>query len=454
MTKIVYQFQCLILVLLGILLYYYIMLKQSYTYQNAARLCNGKVQLQLRNGIYQARIYRGEGTRKYVWKSTKEREFEAACQKAMQFHAEIEYKKANDIPLVSPTFGKVLNEYVAMREAQHERGNYVRGKRKAAGQQTSVYNLRQIKRKAKFWHEYMGSTQMHKITNALLRDYVDWRRDYYHRMPAEKRPRNHKLNPADKTLQDETVFALSVLKWAAERGYISESKKLDAYYKADRTTARPHFTQADYATLIDTLQKRIAAAKPSQRYMREMLLDYVLVLRESGMRVGELNSLRETDLTEFQDELGRRNYRLAVDGKTGKREVVLTAAAAPIIDRVLQRNAVMQREWDKAAQTAKKQTNRKQAVHGNWLFRMADGNKIVSLVDQFTAALNDAGMKQNAAGEHYTLYSLRHTYAVEKLRSGVSVYALAKNMGCTVAIIESYYGKHATSVELATELGG
>jgi integrase len=430
------------------------MLRQSYTYSNVARLCDGKVQLQLRNGIYQARIYKGKGTREYVWKSTETCEFEAACQKAMQFYAETQYKKANDIPLVSPKFSTVLNEYVAMRQAQYERGNYVRGKRKAAGQQTSVYNLRQIKRKAKFWHEYMGATQMHKITNALLRDYVDWRRDYYHRMLPEQRPQNCSLNPADKTLQDETVFALSVLKWAAERGYISESKKLDAYYKAERTTARPHFSQADYTKLIDTLQTRIGAAKPHQRYMREMLLDYVLVLHQSGVRVGELNSLRETDLTEFRDARGRRNYRLAVDGKTGKREVVLTAAAAPIIDRVLQRNAAMKAEWNAAAKTGKKQTNRKQAVHGNWLFRMADGNKITSLVDQFAAALNEAGIKQNAAGEHYTLYSLRHTYAVEKLCGKTSVYALSKNMGCAVAVIEGYYGKHATSVELATELGG
>lgn len=430
------------------------MLKQAYTYSNEERLLDGKVQLQLRNSIFYARIYKGEGTRGYVWKSTRTREIEVARQKAMQFAAEIEYKKQNNIPLVSPKFSRVLNEYVAMREAQYQRGNYVKGKRKAAGQQTGEHNLRQIKRKARFWNEYMGDTQVHNITNALLRDYVDWRRDYYHRMPAEQRPQNCSLNPADKTLQDETVFALTVLKWAAERGYVSEGKKFDAYYKAERTTARPHFVQADYNTLLDTLQKRIAAAKPHQRYMREMLLDYVLVLRESGMRVGELNGLRETDLTEFQDERGRRNYRLAVDGKTGKREVVLTAAAAPIIDRVLQRNAAMKAEWDKAAKTAKKQTNRKQAEHGNWLFRMGDGNKVKCLVDQFTAVLNEAGIKKNAAGEDYALYCLRHTYAVEKLRSGVSVYALAKNMGCTVAIIESYYGKHATSVELATELGG
>jgi len=158
---------------------------------------------------------------------------------------------------------------------------------------------------------------------------------------------------------------------------------LIATTKLKRTTARPHFTQADYAKVIDTLQARIEAATSKQRYMREMLLDYVLVARASGARVGELNNMRETDLTEFEDEQGRRNYRFAVDGKTGEREVVLSADAAHVIDRVLARNTAMQAEWAATAQTDKKQTNRKQAVHGNWLFRMADGNKIISLVDQF-----------------------------------------------------------------------
>jgi integrase len=57
------------------------------------------------------------------------------------------------------------------------------------------------------------------IDDALLRDYVDWRRDYYLRMPNDKVPRNAKQNPADKTLEWESTFALTLLKYAQERGY-------------------------------------------------------------------------------------------------------------------------------------------------------------------------------------------------------------------------------------------
>ena len=428
-------------------------MKKSYTYKNEERLLNGKVLLQLRNNIYQTRIYKGEGSGGYVWRSTKEREIEAARQKAMQFYAEIEHKKTNGIPLVCHTFSKVLDEYVAVRQAQYDRGNYIRGKR-APNEQTSVYNLRQIQRKAKFWHAYAGKKKVSEINDAVLRDYVDWRRDYYHKMKPEKRPGNCSLNPADKTLQDETVFALSVLKWATERGYRGERSMPKYFFKAERAIARPFFTKADYAKVLETLQARIPAAQPHRRYMREMIMDLVLVARACGARPGELYNLRETDLTAFEDELGRRSYRFAVDGKTGKRDVILTADAAHVIDRVLARNLEMQATWIITAQSVKKQQNRKHAAHCNWLFKMADGNKIISLVDQFTAVLNEAGIKQNADGEHYALYSLRHTYAVEKLRAGLSVYTLAKNMGCTVAIIERYYGKHATSFELATALCG
>jgi hypothetical protein len=41
------------------------------------------------------------------------------------------------------------------------------------------------------------------------------------------------------------------------------------------------------------------------------------------------------------------------------------------------------------------------------------------------------------------------------LRCGkVNVFDIARNMGTSVQIIESYYGKHATAQELATRLGG
>jgi hypothetical protein len=84
---------------------------------------------------------------------------------------------------------------------------------------------------------------------------------------------------------------------------------------------------------------------------------------------------------------------------------------------------------------------------------MRDGRKVITLIDQFQHVLSRAKILENRHGERYTLYSLRHFYAVMMIRRGMPVFNIARNMGTSVAIIESYYGKQATSAELATRLG-
>ena len=65
--------------------------------------------------------------------------------------------------------------------------------------------LRQVKRVVKFWKEYAGHKPIHAMSDEDLRDYIDWRRDYYPKLLREGKilPRNAKPNPADKTLQWE-----------------------------------------------------------------------------------------------------------------------------------------------------------------------------------------------------------------------------------------------------------
>jgi integrase len=118
----------------------------------------------------------------------------------------------------------------------------------------------------------------------------------------------------------------------------------------------------------------------SWRYTRELLRDYVLILANSGMRVGEANNLRESDLIKFTDELGRENYRFVVDGKTGRREVVMKADAVRYIERTLERNALWKGNWSTDA--ANNKQRKRPAEKQDWLFRMPDGSKIITLADQ------------------------------------------------------------------------
>ena len=79
------------------------------------------------------------------------------------------------------------------------------------------------------------------------------------------------------------------------------------------------------------------------------------------------------------------------------------------------------------------------------------------LLDTYAAlakTFDAAGMRTNSQGEKFTLYSLRHFYAVMGLRGGIGIYDIARNMGTSVQMIQSYYGRQATPISMATTLGG
>lgn len=416
------------------------------------RLREGELLLYSRNRIFYARIYKGEATRRYLFRSLKTKDLNLAREKADEFFHEIRIKKRDNLPLDTKRFKDVIAEYLKLRKNQFDRGTYKQAN-KVNQQQTSEENLRQMVRVSKFLVAYCGNMVVEKVDNAVLADYVPWRRDYYRRMPENKRPRNHRLDPADKTLEWETTFALTVLKWAHERGYRGQKPLPKFRHKASRAKTRPAFTADEYRRLYRQMRRWIADTKKEDwRYTRELLRDYVLILANSGIRVGEANNLREQDLIKFTDDAGHENYRFVVNGKTGRREVVMRTNALPYIRRTLERNAHWRKLWDEAGPS--KANRRRDSEQQDWLFPMSDGSQIISLADQFNNVLQQIDLKRNADGESLSLYSLRHFYAVQMLRRGkANVYDIAKNMGTSVEMIERYYGRSATAATVAVRLG-
>ena len=199
---------------------------------------------------------------------------------------------------------------------------------------------------------------------------------------------------------------------------------------------RPAFTKGDFAILRQKLPEYVAAAPDKRsRASRKLLQYYVLLLALSGLRVGELNSLRIRDIDVITDEAGRSTFQFAIRGKTGKRVVVPRIEAKDVISAML-----LERPGE---------PNRDAL-----LFVMPDGCAITTLADQFTAFLTFAGLRRNGDGEPHTLYSLRHTYATMAIMEDIDVFTIARNMGTSVAMIEQYYGKHATPTTRARKLGG
>ena len=185
--------------------------------------------------------------------------------------------------------------------------------------------LRQIKRVVKFWREYPGDQSIETIGNKELSGYIEWRKAYYAQFKTL--PKNAKLNPTDKTLQWETMLGKAIVKWAHEQAYRGDKPLPTFSFSPKKIRVRPAFELFEYRLLLRTLIKWQREC-PNETWLRarELLTDYVLVLASSGMRVGEANNLKRRDLETFEDDLGRRNYRFKVKGKTGERDVILRAS--------------------------------------------------------------------------------------------------------------------------------
>lgn len=139
--------------------------------------------------------------------------------------------------------------------------------------------VRQIKRVSKFWHEYAGKKSVEAVDDKVLRDYIPWRKVYYHKK-KDIHP-NAKLNPTDKTLQWELMLIKMVLKYAKDRNYLG-NKPLPTFTFTPKTKRiRPHFTANEFRTLRSALRRWVDATdNPNRKASRPLLHDSARELRQ------------------------------------------------------------------------------------------------------------------------------------------------------------------------------
>jgi len=388
---------------------------------NVLRLEEGRLVIFRRGGKYHARICTGPN--QYLSRSLRTGNREIASKAGLRLYHQLIAKQELGLPLTSKTVNEVLDEYVSFRTRQCQQGN------------TSEGMLRQIIRNVRFWREYAGAKPIIQLDAAALKDFVTWRRDYYAGISKARLPRNAKRHPTDKEIVYNLMIMRAVLRWAHERGYMGSLPVASYTFTAKKKRVRPAFEVREYRQLLQALLRwERACLRDDLLHTRQLLRDYVLILANSGMRVGEANNLRVRDVLPFTDAWGRKNYRFIVRGKTGERDVIPRLSAIKPIERVLARKADHKPD--------------------DWFFAMRDGGKIITLIDQFDKIIRMAGIERNSAGDKYSLYSLRHFYAVMGLRSGIGVFDIARNMGTSIQMIQQYYGRQATPMSMATTLGG
>ena len=226
-------------------------------------------------------------------------------------------------------------------------------------------------------------------------------------------------------------------RWSVEEGYLKEIPKFPRVN--GEKSRRPHFNEMEWRKITRQLREFVKVENRKTRRDRKMLIDYVLILANTGIRVGEARNLKWRDIREVEAGTGRpKNVVLMVNGKTGIREVV---------SRTSDVKNYIRRIYDLRIE----ELDGEPLSPDGLVFCHKDGSEIGSFKKSFQSLLQACGLGKDSFGRPRTVYSLRHTYATFRLHEGVNHYTLSRNMGTSVQMLEQYYG-HTSNLTMSEEL--
>lgn len=221
------------------------------------------------------------------------------------------------------------------------------------------------------------------------------------------------------------------LRWCVEEGYLKELPKFPRIN--GEQSRRPHFNEKEWRKITRHLREFVKVENRKTLRDRTMLVNYVLVLSNTGIRVGEGRSLKWRDIREVDG-----NVILTVNGKTGIREVV-------------SRTNEVRDYLREIYELRLKEVGQDKVTPDSLVFCHPDGTEIGSFKKSFQSLLRGCGVEKDSFGRQRTIYSLRHTYATFRLHEGVNHYILSRNMGTSVKMLEDYYG-HTSNITMSDEL--
>lgn len=340
------------------------------------------------------------GSTGYVVRSTKTTDFDEGKRFSEDLYYELESRVRRGETLRSPPFKKVFEEWkkdlpFLVKDLTPE---YVQG------------NIRLIEN---YSLKYLGNDPIDKITESRLLEYFN------QRLSTGKKP------PSSTTLRYERTVLNQIFRFGKKKGYILDPPEVPV--PPMKRNPRPDINKRDWNTLYKYLRKYVKNSQDKRRYRERLYLQqFILILGNTGIRVGESRKLRWVDITSSKTVIGEKRVVLYVRGKTGEREVVCNPGVEDYIKRL----------WDHRSKELGKPPEKTEPVlcHSN-------GKPILSFKKGFRKVLDECGVLYGPDGQVRVPYSLRHTYITMRLTEGVSIYQLSVNTGTSVEMIEDFYGK-------------
>ena len=354
--------------------------------------------------------------------STKHTNFDYAVKTATEIYDESRFLHKYNLPLQSKRFQHVAE--LAIKDMQREL---------EAGIGKSVY------------HTYISSIRTHLIP-------------YFAKKTIDKITvldlRNFKANQSlkfNRPLKTSTITNYNaslnrIFDIAISKDWMSKAQVPPLSNKGVKGERRPAFSVHEWIVMMRALRTWQSMGHTTvTRNMRELLRDYVLILTNTGMRYGtESQNIKWKHINWFTHKDGSRYLMIAVDGKTGRRELIARHNVLVYLKRIQSRFA------DLNSMTFDELLEAKLDVH---VFRLRNGLQTNNLNQSFEQFLKFVGLLKDKFGDNRTLYSLRHTYATMTLMRGqVGIHDLARQMGTSVVMIERHYS-HLNSAMKAKSFG-
>ena len=364
---------------------------------------DGRIVLSLRAGMknpkYQARI-RVPGATGYRRVSTKCSDLREAERFALDLYEELYFHVKSGGNLRTKIYKSVFEEW--------SRHVTTMGGSQSTVDRVKTYSV-----------SFFGQQKVDQITAENFLEYWQWRKNNFNR-----------TSPTNDTLNRERTAILAMFKYCLERGYLTSLPKIPKVLTKG-VNRRPTFSRDEWRLITRKMREWVRAGQELGKGRdRFILQQYVLILANTGMRIGEARDLRWRNLRTINTPDGNRLIG-DVTGKTGRREVVFQKGAEDYVKRI----------FDLRKEELGGQPNPEEFI---FLSRKT-GSAYTTFKTSFNSMLKFAGIEIEKDGGRRTIYSLRHFYATQRLSEGTNPYLLAQQMGTSVEMLEKFYGHVMTS---------
>ena len=367
---------------------------------------DGRIVMYKRNDHHNPRWYvrlKVPGNTGYVVKSCKTTDFYEGRRFSEDLYYELEGRPRRGQTLTNRSFRQVFTEWsktypdlMKGRSDAYIEGNIARGR--------------------KHLLPFFDTRPIEAINEDVMTDY------FLSRQSSDQKPSNV-------TLRHEATTLRHIFTFAKRKGYLGDIPPIPQ--PKNKISPRPDIPRKDWRKLYAYLRKYVSQSQDKRRYRERLYLqNWILVMGNTGIRVGEMRNVRWADIGTVNTVDGEDRVSIFVNGKTGPRTVIANDGVEEYLKRL----------WDHRTIELGKTPPPDEVV-----FCGRSGRSIQTFKKGFQRVLTECGILYQEDGKKRVPYSLRHTYATMRIMEGVNIYQLASNMGTSIDMIEMYYGKKRTS---------